>query len=108
MEAGQTNPGDLILWQERLWSVATKDQWGAIAVTSTDPGGCIVVEHLGEHEDIEDAGTRLATLRGELDYQRGRREHLSLTEGYRLQRIGELRAEIEWLEGQGVRAGVVL
>jgi hypothetical protein len=108
MEAGQTNPGDLILWQQQLWSVASKGVHGDVAITSTDPGGCIRVEHLAEHEDVEDAGIRLANLRGELELERSKRERYSLTDGARLVRIGSLRAEIEWLEAQGVRGAVIL
>jgi hypothetical protein len=107
IEAGQTEQGDLILWQQHLWSVADKGDHGDIAIVRTDPGGCVQVEHLGEHEDVEDAGVRLANLRGDLAYERSRRERLSLTDGARLHRIGQLRAEIEWLEAQGVKGRVL-
>lgn len=108
IEAGQTEQGDLILWQQHLWSVAATGEYGDIAIVRTDSGGCLTVEHLGEHEDVEDAGVRLADLRGELADLRAHREPRRMTDQGLLFRIGQVRAEIEWLEGQGVKAAVIL
>lgn len=106
MEAGQLDVNDPVILGDKIWRTAERGHSGDVSLTHDDGGGCITVVLLGETEEVEHAGVRLANARGERDHLRARRERMSLTDGARRLRIAALCSEIDWLEAQGVKGAI--